>query len=695
MGAGKSANKKRLSRLTLFRGGIFLIIFAILGSVYLAGRKGLLENTGLSYLAPTHTPSLTPSPLPPATPTPTPSQTPSPTPTRTPTPLSDLLISQHEFPDGLLILAMREGLYTHLFLFEPQTLPLTRLTNGEWDDLTPALSPDGTRLAFASNRDGPFDLYLLDLQTGDITRLTETPAYDANPTWSPDGLFLAYESYPTDNLDIFIVPIDGSSDPIQLTNDAGADFAPAWSPQGRQVAFVSTRSGEPDIWLADLQNVDQRFTNFSHSPHSVEAHPAWAPDGNTLAWATVTNGIRTLRVAPLVRPDTDQPLNRTGGAGDWPVFAPDGETLLTVLGTPNETYLTAYHLPSGGLLALPPMTLPGLVEGLTWGNASLPQPPPASILVAAQATPGLLWQPKVTPNVDLPAGRQHLVPLFDVEAPDPRLHDIADESFVFLRDRVAQILGWDFLASLENAYVPLTSPLLPGMGDDWLYTGRAIAFNPAPINAGWIELVREDYGQETYWRIYLLARFQDGSEGRPLNVQPWNLNARFDGNPAIYEQGGAFDALPPLGYWIDFTELASAYGWERLPALGNWRAFYQGARFNEFVHRLGSDWRSAMLELYPAEVLITPTPLTPVTPSLTPTRTPSPTITPRPTRTLTPTVTPSSTKTATPTITPTVTPSPTRTGTPTQTYTPSLTYTPTIAILVTVVTPTPTPSPTP
>lgn len=697
------------SRRTLFRIAIFLIIFALLGGIYLAGRSGFLEDTGLAYLGPTHTPSLTPSPLPPNTPTPTLSPTPSATSSQTPTPLSNLPLVQQKFPAGLLILALREGLHTHLFLFEPETLPLTRLTDGQWDDLTPALSPDGTQLAFASNRDGVFDLYLLTLTTGDITRLTDTPAFDANPTWSPDGRFLAYESYENDNLDIYVAPIDGSSPPIRLTDDPGADHSPAWSPLGRQVAFVSTRTGEPEIWVADLELVDNRFTNISQSPNSLDAHPAWRPDGKTLAWAAFADGYRTLRVASFSEPGAEPSLI-TGnpalsalgsGAGDWPVFSPDGDTLLTSLETPNETYLTAYHLPSGGLLALPPLTLPGEVEGLTWGDAVIPDPPPASMLTAAQVTPGPLWLLKLTPNTDLPAGRQHLVPLPDTEAPDPRLHDLADEAFFALRDYIAQATGWDFLASLENAFVPLTTPLQPGLGADWLYTGRAITFNTAPINAGWIELVREDFGQETYWRVYLLARFQDGSQGRPMTLQPWDLNARFGGNPAIYETGGLLKPDIPHGYWVDFTEIADAFGWERLPALGNWRAFYQGARFNEFVHRMGIDWQNAMMELYPPEVLVTLTPIVPVTPSRTPTKTLTPTRTPFPTRTPTFTATLPPTKTLTPTPTPTftrtptVTPTPTATATPTATSTPTQTYTPTITILLTVVTPQPTLSPTP
>lgn len=632
----KPANQPlhRPSRLFLFRSAVLLTIFLLLGSLYWAGRNGLLRSTDLAFIvsSPSALPVVTPS----LTSLPTPSQTPS------STPLADLPLARREFPGGLIILALRAGLHTHLFLYEPQTVPLTRLTYGEWDDITPALSPDGTRLAFASNRDGPFDLYLLDLLTGETTRLTQTPAYDAHPAWSPDGLFLVYENFANGNFDLYIIPADGSGDPLQLTDHPAADHSPAWSPQGRQIAFVSTRSGEPEIWLADLQNPSQRFTNVSRAPDSLESHPVWAPDGNTLAWATVSAGIHTLRAAPLAALGANPPQNWTVGAGDWPVYAPDGQTLLTALQTPNQTFLTAYHLAPGNLLALPPFLLPGQLEGLTWNAASLSRPLPQTFLLAAQATPPPLWRPILTPNAELPAGRQHLVPLLDVQVPDPRLHDLADESFNALRAEATRLTGWDFLAVLENAYVPLTSPLPPGMGNDWLYTGRAIAIHTAPLNAGWLKIVREDYGQQTYWRVYLLARLQEQSQGRPLASPTWNLNARFNGDPAVYEQGGAWEP-PPAGYWIDFTALAAAYGWERLPALDSWRGFYQGARFNEFVLRLGVDWYDAMLELYPPEALITPSPITPLTPSLTPTRTPSPAVTPAPTQTPTPSPPPTAT----------------------------------------------------
>jgi len=106
----------------------------------------------------------------------------------------------------------------------------------------------------------------------------------------------------------------------------------------------------------------------------------------------------------------------------------------------------------------------------------------------------------------------------------------------------------------------------------------------------------------------------------------------------------------PAGYWVDLTELAANFGWERLPARTNWRNFFPGVRFNQFVIRDGLDWNQAMAQIYPPEALATPTsvPTSTSTPTATlvptrtriPTRTPTPTITPIPTQTLRPTATP-------------------------------------------------------
>ncbi len=146
--------------------------------------------------------------------------------------------------------------------------------------------------------------------------------------------------------------------------------------------------------------------------------------------------------------------------------------------------------------------------------------------------------------------------LSDVTALYPQLTEPAGDFFQVLRAQVAAQTGWDALGNLENAYVPLTTPLDPGLGEDWLYTGRAFTLNPVFVQANWMVVVREDFGQQIYWRIYLRTAAQDGSQGMPLTQVPWDFSARTTSSSA-YENGGQLMNSIPSGYWIDLTTLAS------------------------------------------------------------------------------------------------------------------------------------------
>jgi len=552
-----------------------------------------------------------------------------------------------------LIVSLEEQGYAHLFLLSPSTAGLIRLTWGQWSDINPAISPDGRALAFASNRSGFWDLYRMELQSGVVTQLTDTPAYDASPSWSPDEAWMAYQTYDGGHLDIAVLSLqDPSQPPVLLTSDAFADYSPSWAPAGRRIAFVSDRTGNPDVWLADLDKSEDRYSNISNTSDAVESHPVWSPDGRRLAWAAsvAASGFSGIHLW-----DADQPDHGADwiSDGEWPAWIAGGTQLAAVVGTANRQMLAEFSLTGDPVLL--PAALPGRIRGLAWPSVSLPDPLPASLIQAASETAQPLVGAAVATDPDVPAKRWYVVPLQDVTAPDAELHALVAPAFEALRQRVIQTVGWDALASLENAYVPLTTPLDPGFSADWLYTGRAFAINSLMVNAGWMVVQREDIGAQTYWRLYLRAQKQDGSQGEPLQSPPWDLTKRYQVDPKAYEAGGEY-APVPTGYWVDLTSLASAYGWERLPALPDWRSYYAGARFTEFAMPGGMDWYSAMLQLYPPDAMQTATAVLP--PTRTPTRTATPTDTPTSTRTPTATSTPS------PTGTSPVTPTGAAAGTP-------------------------------
>ena len=550
-------------------------------------------------------------------------------------------------------LSIEENGFAHLFLFRSLELTMTRITTGEWNDITPVLNQDRTRLAFASDRDGDWDLYVMTLETGEVKQVTNSPQYDSSPSWSPDAQWLAFETYINENLEVAVVNVD-SGEIVPLTQDRASDHSPVWAPDGRHVAFISTRGGDSDVWLANLDiTSDDRYQNLSNTPFASENFPLWNQDGSQLLWSSIsqTVGFSGLYLWNAAEPDRSAHWIGDGDIGTWNEAE---DRVLAAVGTANQTFLTMYDLDGDVLISSIPLT--GRVRGMTWGSAALPAPLPDSWTQAESQTPEALWAPIVTPGGDVPNQRFTVVPINDVQAPFPQMHDLVDESFNALRQRVSQETGWDALASLENAFVPLTTSLEPGLDDDWLYTGRAFAINSLMSNAGWMVTLREDSGSQTYWRVYIRCAVQDGSLGEPIHNAPWNLNARYDLDPRTYEQGGDY-APVPAGYWIDVTSLAQAYGWERLPSLPTWRTYYKGARFTTFAMTGGLNWYQAMRELYPVEALITPTKV--LAPTLTPTDTPTLTPTKRPTRTPRMTFTPSLTPTITSTpLPPTSTPTP-------------------------------------
>jgi TolB protein len=111
--------------------------------------------------------------------------------------------------------------------------------------------------------------------------VTDAPEKDSAPSWSPDGTRLAFESFRDGNFEIYVVNADGSN-PVRLTNDTAGDSSPVWSPVSDEIAFVSNRFGNADILLLTLNGIVSTLT----TTVAPDSSPAWSPDGSMIAYKT-------------------------------------------------------------------------------------------------------------------------------------------------------------------------------------------------------------------------------------------------------------------------------------------------------------------------------------------------------------------------------------------------------------------------
>lgn len=223
--------------------------------------------------------------------------------------------------------------------------------------------------------------------------------------------------------------------------------------------------------------------------------------------------------------------------------------------------------------------------------------------------------PTPTPTRSPPSGEPpyHIVTLTNILEGGPyQLEEGAAASFDALRAEVLARTGWDYLGKLSDAFRPIDMHGRTRYGYfSWHKTGRAIDLRLELLDAEGeqqLELVREDIGSETYWRMYIRCFKQDGSQGEPLKVAPWRYWWQIDPDldPEGYEQGGRPKPIPG-GYYVDFTELAKRFGWERIAAYTtedyHWHQHTLRTEYWHYQYMEGLRWYEAMLEIYPEEML--------------------------------------------------------------------------------------------
>jgi Tol biopolymer transport system component/C-terminal processing protease CtpA/Prc len=211
-------------------------------------------------------------------------------------------------------------------------------------DSRPLYSPDGTKLAFMSNRTGGGDIYVLTLATGELKRLTFDDVNDQLDAWSRDGQWLYFSSGTKDvngMNDVYRVRLDGGT-PMPVSADRFTqEYWAAPSPaDANTMAFTARgvtasqwwRHGhshldESQIWLAHYDGATPRYESTA-AEDAKDAWPMWSADAKTLYYVSDRNGTENVWARPMPTGQPRAVTSFSSGRVLWPTISYDGKAIV-------------------------------------------------------------------------------------------------------------------------------------------------------------------------------------------------------------------------------------------------------------------------------------------------------------------------------------------------------------------------------
>jgi TolB protein len=168
---------------------------------------------------------------------------------------------------------------------------LTQLTNDPADDVMPEFSPDGQRVAFASDRSGNWDIFVMPVGGGQAVQVTFDPDHELHPSWAPDGKTLVYCKFGAQSQRWEMWVVDSSNPSVRHFIDYG--LFPQWNPDPAKNKILFQRSRQRgsryhSVWTIDyVDGQGKSPTEIISAANAATINPAWAPDGEYIVFVTV------------------------------------------------------------------------------------------------------------------------------------------------------------------------------------------------------------------------------------------------------------------------------------------------------------------------------------------------------------------------------------------------------------------------
>jgi len=210
---------------------------------------------------------------------------------------------------------------------------MSRLTTGDWDNDSPIWTPDGSRVAFTSNRRGIGDLFWMPADGSGPAELLLASAYNLYPLcWSSDGKLLVYtQSQPAGRDDIWVLPVDGEGTPRPLVETQFREAGASLSPDDRWLAYTSNETGQDEVYMQAFPDARRKWLISTAGGYG----PVWGPNGEGLELfyrkgnKMMVVGIQT---EPTFSPGAPKPLFELEDASFLPSFdiSPDGRHFVMI-----------------------------------------------------------------------------------------------------------------------------------------------------------------------------------------------------------------------------------------------------------------------------------------------------------------------------------------------------------------------------